>query len=106
MVHLPCPAAVREASGCRLAVLDSPEFVATFFGTIKAGGIPVPVNPEAFIVLDDRADEDIEGALRQLVRQRLGGNKTPRAFHFVEALPKTATGKIQRFKLRQMASGS
>ncbi|MDQ6790053.1 MAG: benzoate-CoA ligase family protein [Candidatus Dormibacteraeota bacterium] len=64
------------------------------------------VKPEAFIVLDDRADEDLEGALRQLVRQRLGGNKTPRAFHFVEALPKTATGKIQRFKLRQMASGS
>jgi len=27
--------------------------------------------------------------------------KYPRWFHFLDALPKTATGKIQRFKLRQ-----
>jgi acyl-coenzyme A synthetase/AMP-(fatty) acid ligase len=64
------------------------------------------VKPEAFVVVDTAGDEqDLEGALKQHVRQRLGGNKTPRAFHFVEALPKTATGKVQRFKLRQLAGG-
>jgi benzoate-CoA ligase family protein len=62
------------------------------------------VKPEAFVVVEDADDEqELEGELKQHVRQRLGGNKTPRAFHFVEALPKTATGKVQRFKLRQMA---
>jgi benzoate-CoA ligase family protein len=33
-------------------------------------------------------------------RQRLAGYKRPRAYRIVESLPKTATGKIQRFKLR------
>jgi acyl-coenzyme A synthetase/AMP-(fatty) acid ligase len=35
------------------------------------------------------------------VRDRLAHFKCPRDFHFVEELPKTATGKIQRFKLRR-----
>jgi benzoate-CoA ligase len=63
------------------------------------------VKPEAFVVVGREAGDtqELEDALKQHVRQRLGGNKTPRAFHFVEALPKTATGKIQRFKLRQQA---
>jgi benzoate-CoA ligase family protein len=63
------------------------------------------VKPEAFIVVVEEAGDrqELEGALRQHVRQRLGGNKTPRAFHFIEGLPKTATGKVQRFKLRQQA---
>jgi benzoate-CoA ligase family protein len=63
------------------------------------------VKPEAFIVVVDEVGDrqELEGALKQHVRQRLGGNKTPRAFHFVDGLPKTATGKVQRFKLRQQA---
>jgi acyl-coenzyme A synthetase/AMP-(fatty) acid ligase len=72
-------------------------------------GVPDPdslVKPEAFVVVEDGGDtQELEGTLKQHVRQRLGGNKTPRAFHFVEALPKTATGKVQRFKLRQQAEG-
>jgi acyl-coenzyme A synthetase/AMP-(fatty) acid ligase len=35
------------------------------------------------------------------VRKRLGGYKSPRWVDFVAELPKTATGKIQRFALRQ-----
>jgi benzoate-CoA ligase family protein len=63
------------------------------------------VKPEAFIVVAEEAGDrqELEGALKQHVRQRLGGNKTPRAFHFIDGLPKTATGKVQRFKLRQQA---
>ncbi|MDQ6900252.1 MAG: benzoate-CoA ligase family protein [Candidatus Dormibacteraeota bacterium] len=59
------------------------------------------IKPEAFVVLDGTGTDELEVALKQHVRQRLGGNKTPRAFHFVDSLPKTATGKIQRFKLRE-----
>jgi benzoate-CoA ligase len=38
--------------------------------------------------------------LRAFVRQRLPGYKCPQRFEFVPDLPKTATGKIQRYKLR------
>jgi benzoate-CoA ligase family protein len=65
------------------------------------------VKPEAFVVLaKDRGRREIEDRLRQRVRQRLGGNKTPRAFHFVESLPRSATGQVQHFKLRELARQS
>ncbi|MGL6212553.1 AMP-binding enzyme, partial [Billgrantia desiderata] len=35
------------------------------------------------------------------VKQRIAPYKYPRSVRFVEALPKTATGKVQRFRLRQ-----
>jgi benzoate-CoA ligase family protein len=61
------------------------------------------VKPEAYVVLKpgQRPDVDLEEALRQHVREQLAHFKCPRDFHFVDELPKTATGKIQRFKLRQ-----
>jgi benzoate-CoA ligase len=39
--------------------------------------------------------------LKQHVRDRLAPYKYPRWIEFVPELPKTATGKIQRFKLRE-----
>ena len=62
------------------------------------------VKLEAFVILANKGSErEVENRLRQHVRQRLGGNKTPRAFHFVESLPKTATGKVHRLRLRELA---
>ncbi len=60
------------------------------------------IKPAAFIVLDDPAEAGEETAeeLRQHCKQGLARYKYPRWFDFVETLPKTATGKIQRFKLR------
>jgi acyl-coenzyme A synthetase/AMP-(fatty) acid ligase len=43
---------------------------------------------------------DLGGELQQFARQRLAEYKRPRWIEFVDALPVTATGKIQRFKLR------
>ena len=37
------------------------------------------------------------------VKEAVGGHQTPRAIEFVDALPKTETGKIQRFALRERA---
>jgi benzoate-CoA ligase len=56
----------------------------------------------AYVVLRDGAagDEEKEESLRAYVRERLAHYKCPREFRFVDGLPKTATGKIQRFKLR------
>jgi benzoate-CoA ligase len=43
-----------------------------------------------------------EAALKAFVKDRLAPYKYPRFIEFVPDLPKTATGKIQRFKLRAL----
>jgi len=60
------------------------------------------VKPAAIIVLTDAsaASEDLKGELRTLCKEGLAPYKYPRWIEFVDDLPKTATGKIQRFKLR------
>ncbi|MGE3538690.1 MAG: benzoate-CoA ligase family protein [Candidatus Tectimicrobiota bacterium] len=60
--------------------------------------------PEAYIVLKrpEEASEMLVEALVQHCQGALARYKIPRRFHFVPTLPRTATGKIQRFKLRQM----
>lgn len=60
------------------------------------------VKPEAWIVLKaPTADTGpLEAALREHCKKGLAPYKYPRWFRFVAELPKTATGKIQRFKLR------
>ncbi|MFC6672257.1 AMP-binding protein [Marinobacterium aestuariivivens] len=49
------------------------------------------------------ADEALAEELKQLVRSRLSTHAFPREIEFVEALPKTPSGKIQRFVLRNQA---
>ena len=44
-----------------------------------------------------------EDELKAFVKERLAPYKYPRSIEFVDELPKTATGKIQRFKLREQA---
>ncbi len=60
------------------------------------------IKPKAFVVLkpDVNASEDFADVLKQHVKARLAPFKYPRWIEFVKELPKTATGKIQRFKLR------
>ena len=60
------------------------------------------IKPEAFVVLNDPAEagEATTEELLQHCKRGLAKYKYPRWFNFVESLPKTATGKIQRFKLR------
>jgi benzoate-CoA ligase family protein len=61
------------------------------------------IKPKAFIVLKPgyTADEALLEALRAHVKERAGAWKYPRWIEVRSELPKTATGKIQRFKLRQ-----
>ncbi len=61
--------------------------------------------PVAFVVL--RTGADIDGAgLREFLEDRLARFKWPKAFRFVEALPRNAMGKVQRFELRAQARKS
>lgn len=57
--------------------------------------------PKAFVVLQSgERTEALENDLKEHVKQQAGKWKYPRWIEVVEDLPKTATGKIQRFKLR------
>ena len=60
------------------------------------------IKPEAFIVLNDptEASDRLSDDLLAHCKDGLARYKYPRWINFVDDLPKTATGKIQRFKLR------
>ncbi|TMJ89068.1 MAG: benzoate-CoA ligase family protein, partial [Alphaproteobacteria bacterium] len=60
------------------------------------------LKPKAFVVLRAGAQtEGLHDGLKEHVKQKIGVWKYPRWIDVVDALPKTATGKIQRFKLRE-----
>ena len=61
------------------------------------------IKPKAFVVLKDPSHADREALsveLQQFVKEKTARYKYPRWVEFVPALPKTATGKTQRYKLR------
>ncbi|MDG1275606.1 MAG: AMP-binding protein, partial [Alphaproteobacteria bacterium] len=60
--------------------------------------------PHAFVVLQS-GQPCTEDQLRTHVRENLAHFKTPQWFTFVEDLPKTATGKVQKFVLREGKAG-
>ncbi len=61
------------------------------------------IKPRAYVVLSpgNTPDANLESELKNHVKALLAPFKYPRWIEFVDELPKTATGKIQRFKLRQ-----
>ncbi len=59
--------------------------------------------PAAFVVLKAGAEDGVAETLKEFVKDKIGMWKYPRWVDVVEDLPKTATGKIQRFKLRGAA---
>jgi benzoate-CoA ligase family protein len=64
------------------------------------------IKPKAFVVLKspDQACEALARTLQEHCKSRLAPYKYPRVIEFRADLPKTATGKIQRFKLRAESS--
>ncbi|MGH6627077.1 MAG: benzoate-CoA ligase family protein [Burkholderiaceae bacterium] len=59
------------------------------------------VKTKAYVVLKAGQQVD-EAALKAFVKERLAPYKYPRFIEFIDELPKTATGKIQRFRLREL----
>ena len=88
------PFEVESALAAHPAVLE-----AAVVGAEDADGL---VKPKAFVVLQPgrAASSELEGELKAFVKERLAPYKYPRWIAVVAELPKTATGKIQRFKLR------
>jgi 4-hydroxybenzoate-CoA ligase len=88
------PFEVEEALISHPSVLE-----AAVVGHQDADGL---TKPKAFVILrDTAADRDaLAETLKAHVKDRIGVWKYPRWIEFAETLPKTATGKIQRFRLR------
>lgn len=64
------------------------------------------IKPYAYVILKDglSCDDRLADGLKDHVRSRLAHYKCPRWIEFVDELPKTTTGKIQRFRLREAVS--
>jgi len=73
---------------------------AAIIGKIDADGL---TKTKAYVVLKQGhvGDAALEDALKAFVKDKLAPYKYPRYIEFIAELPKTATGKIQRFRLRE-----
>ena len=91
------PADVESILASHPAVLES-----GVVGCVDKQGL---LKPRAYVVLKDKtaASESLSKELQTFVKTNTQPHKYPRTIVFVDELPKTATGKIQRYKLRQRA---
>jgi benzoate-CoA ligase len=77
---------------------------AAVIGALDAHGLQ---RARAYVVLKaglETGTPEMEATLKTFVKERLAPYKYPREIVFVVELPKTATGKIQRFRLREAAA--
>ncbi len=90
------PIEVEEALACHEMVVE-----AAVVGARDEAGL---IKPRAHVVLRSgcAADSTTVAALKAHVKSRLAPYKYPRWIVFTDELPKTATGKIQRFRLRDL----
>ncbi|NVB40109.1 benzoate-CoA ligase family protein [Pseudenhygromyxa sp. WMMC2535] len=83
------------------ALASHPEVLeAAVIGQQNEAGL---IKPKAFVVLaaGKTGDDAMRATLKAHCKAQLAPYKYPRWFDFVDELPKTATGKVQRFKLRE-----
>ena len=74
-------------------------------------GVPDPDRGNivrAYVVLKDGFDESIDliKDIQDFAKQNAAPYKYPRSIEFIDALPRTATGKVQHFMLRERAKAS
>jgi benzoate-CoA ligase len=97
-----------KVGGIYVSPFEVEACLATHEAILEAAVIGVPdqdglVKPKAYVVLKPGKQASAED-LQAHVKARLAPYKYPRWIAFVPELPKTATGKIQRFKLRAQAA--
>jgi 2-aminobenzoate-CoA ligase len=100
------------SAGYNIAPAEVEEALLTHPAVAECGvvGAPDPDRGQvvkAYVVLRPgwSATEELARQLQEHVKARLAPYKYPRAVEFCDALPRTETGKLQRFRLRQWARG-
>ena len=100
-----------KVSGIWVSPFEVEEALITHPQVLEAAVVPAEdanglIKPKAFVVLRDHREDDVGRALYEElkvhVKRSIGPWKYPRWIEFVDSLPKTATGKVQRFMLRDM----
>jgi 4-hydroxybenzoate-CoA ligase len=98
-----------KVSGIWVSPFEVEAALASHEAVLEAAVVPAAdeeglLKPKAFVVLKNGArPDDLDACLKEHVKNLIGKWKYPRWIEVVDALPKTATGKIQRFKLRERA---
>jgi benzoate-CoA ligase family protein len=97
-----------KVGGIWVAPFEIESALAAHPAVIEAAVVGAPdenglIKPKGFCVLRDHglAGRALEQELIGFIKQRLAPFKYPRWIEFIEELPKTASGKIQRYKLRR-----
>jgi 4-hydroxybenzoate-CoA ligase len=102
-----------KVSGIWVSPFEVEAALASHPDVLEAAVVPAPdakglIKPKAFVVLKGNPGEGAGRALYEglklHVKNTIGPWKYPRWIEFVDSLPKTATGKIQRFMLRDLAA--
>ncbi len=93
------------SGGENISTIEVEQAVTSHPAVLEAAVIGIPSDqwgerPKAFVVLRPGAECDA-AALAAHVRGRLAGYKCPDAFDFVAELPRTSTGKVRKFELRE-----
>jgi len=101
------------SSGYRVGPAEIERTLGTHDAVTAAGVVGVPDEdrgeiPKAVVVLTDayEAGEGLEETLQSHVKQALALHKYPRDIEFVDELPRTSTGKVQRETLRDESANS
>jgi 4-hydroxybenzoate-CoA ligase len=97
-----------KVSGIWVSPFEVEEALIAHPSVLEAAVVPADDNngltkPKAFVVLKEARDITSRALYEELkvhVKRTIGPWKYPRWIEFVDSLPKTATGKIQRFMLR------
>ncbi len=101
-----------KVSGIWVAPFEVEQAIVSHPSVLEAAVVPTRdadglEKPKAFVVLKPGlSSEGIAEALKHHVKRTIGKWKYPRWVEIVTELPKTATGKIQRFKLREKHSAA
>lgn len=95
-----------KVSGIWVSPFEVESALASHASVLEAAVVPKEdadglVKPRAFVVLKPGQQAPAQDELKEHVKAKAGPWKYPRWIEFVDGLPKTATGKIQRFKLRE-----
>jgi 2-aminobenzoate-CoA ligase len=99
------------SSGCNIAGPEVEAALLTHPAVAECGVVGAPdadrgMIVKAYVVLrdPDAADPTLKQALQEHVKAEIAPYKYPRAIEFVPSLPRGATGKLQRFVLREQAA--
>src|SRR6202011_5257732 len=99
-----------KVSGIWVSPFEVESALITHEAVLEAAVVPEAdpeglLKPKAFVVLRPGSNAaGLQELLKEHVKQKIGPWKYPRWIDVVDSLPKTATGKIQRFKLREGTS--